>query len=174
MVHGQQAHRRDADPLQVRERGRMHEPRIGATQRRRDLGMALREPFDMQFIEQQVFARMTWTAVSAPVHGLVHDACERRTARAEHDLACPGVEQETLAVETMPPLRLPRTVRAQTIEQSRSGARQSASPEVISVALQRQALQFSLAGVVEHADLDALRMGGEDLERDAGTVPARA
>jgi hypothetical protein len=42
------------------------------------------------------------------------------------------------------------------------------------VALQRQALQFSLAGVVEHADLDALRMGGEDLERDAGTVPARA
>jgi hypothetical protein len=74
----------------------------------------------------------------------------------------------------MPPLRLPRTVRAQTIEQSRSGARQSASPEVISVALQRQAPQFPLAGVVEHADLDALRVGGEDLEHDAGTVPARA
>ena len=92
-------------------------------------------------------------------------------ARRCHDLARPGVEQQLVRVEAQAALRPPGAVGAQPVDQPRRRARQVAVPDVVRARGQGQAAQLAVAGFVEDAELDALRMRREHGDVEAVAVP---
>jgi hypothetical protein len=75
VVNGQQLDGRDAERLQVLERGRVGEPRVGAAQVLAHVRVELREALDVHLVDDQLVQRDVGAAVALPVEaGVDHHA----------------------------------------------------------------------------------------------------
>ena len=160
-MHRQQADRRHAELLQVRNRGLMAQPGIGAAQAGRNLGVQFREAFDVQLVQHGVGQRGVRWLVVTPVKGVIHYPpleCEGGVVGVSHRLPCPSaydiagirVKQQSVGIKTMPHLRLPWAVGPQAIEQAGPGVRQVAMPDVMRAGGEFDAGSFLRAGFIKH------------------------
>ena len=119
LVHRQQAHRRDAESLQVGDRSGLRQTRIASAQQRRYVGMTLSEALHMQFVEDEVFARMRRPTILMPIVVVVHHPRMGRLMpfAAPDDLPRPRIEQQACAIEPLPDRRLPAAVRIEPVEE---------------------------------------------------------
>ncbi|MGY4481780.1 hypothetical protein ACVWWR_000971 [Bradyrhizobium sp. LM3.2] len=85
-----------------------------------------------------------------------------------------GVEQQLVGVEAMPLLGLVGAMHAITVELAGRNVVEIAVPDVLGALRQFDALEFAAALRVEQAQLDLLRVGGEQREIGAASVPACA
>jgi hypothetical protein len=86
---------------------------------------------------------------------------------APQDLARIRVEQQLGRIEALPVVRRPRTVHAIAVDQPRAPAGQQPMPDAIGAGRQPKALLFALAGAIEEAKLDSLRIRRHQCEVDA-------
>ena len=176
LVHRQQAHRRNAESLQVGDRSGLRQTRIAAAQQRRHIRMTLRETLHMQLVEDEVFARMRRPTVLTPIVVVVHHP---RTGRlmpftAADDLPRPRIEQQARTIEPLPDRRLPAAVRIQSVEETGRRAGQIAMPDIAVAARQWPPLQLASCLFVEDTDFDLLCVRREHGEVDPRAVPVRA
>ena len=94
-------------------------------------------------------------------------------AKLSDQLARVGIEQQLVRIETVPVLRLIRTVCAKAVGGAGMRVRQITVPYLIRALGQREAPDFLAAGRIEQAQLDLLGIGGKHGEVDAEAVPAR-
>ena len=197
LVHRQQAHRRDAQALQVGEGSVGAQSRVAAAHRFGHAGVQLGESLDMQFVEHGVGQWRVQRPVVTPIEMVVDDTClqrmpgvvvhvqQRRVPRidaglvaapfeATDDLARIRVEQQLVGVEAVTLVGLPRPAHPQPVHQPRRCVGQVAVPDIVAVARQRRARQLAFAGRVEQAQLDAQRVRRKDREVDAAAVEMRA
>ena len=176
LVHRQQAHRRDAESLQVSDRSGLRQTRVAAAQQRRHIRMTLCETLHMELVEDEVFARMRRSTIPTPIVVVVHYPRTRRLMpfAAADDLPRPRIEQQARTVEPLPDRRLPAAVRIQPVEEPGRRTGQIAMPDIAAAARQRPPLQFASCRFVEYTDFDPLRVRREHGEIDARAVPVRA
>jgi hypothetical protein len=74
-------------------------------------------------------------------------------------------------IEAVPVLRIVGSVSAIAVEQPGTRIRQIAVPHFIGALRQREGLNLPLAGRIEQAKVDALRVGGKHREIGAEAVP---
>jgi hypothetical protein len=192
LVDRQQAQGRDAELLQVCDRGGMREAGKAATQLRRDRHVVHREALDVHLVDHGVGERHARRGVAAPVEAGVADDARFQRVRGvvarigairmggvgaavfveprelALDLARVRVELQLRGVESMADVRLPRPARAQAVELPRP---QPADVPVVDVAAarwQHDARGLVGAGSVEQAQLDARRVRRE--HRDVRAV----
>jgi hypothetical protein len=193
LLHRQQAHRGNAEALQVRDRRVARQPGVGAAQRRGHAGMAHREAAYVQLVEHRVSQRrlrprrrravmrgddarlQRMRAVVARI-GPAGRAVEVLVAPCEgaDDLARVRVEQQLVRVEALAMLRVPRPVRAQAVHEPRRGAGHEAVPHVAAVPRQRNSCDLVLAALVVQAQLDGVRVRRAHGHVDAGLAVPRA
>ncbi len=153
----------------------------------------------MRFIDDGVFPGDVRSRLAAsPVEGLVDDdglrhaagvvtAIERKVlARAAGAIGemriAPyqpsgqppgiGIEQQLVGVEAVAVFGLIGSVNAIAIELSGRNVVQIAVPDILGALRQFDAFEFAAALTVEQAELDLLRVGGEQREIGAPAVPA--
>ncbi len=81
-MHRHQLDRGDAEALQVVDHRRRREPRVGAAQRRRHVGMLQREAAHVEFVDHHVVPRHVGAAVVAPGERRIDDLALRHRMRA--------------------------------------------------------------------------------------------
>ena len=84
------------------------------------------------------------------------------------------IEQQLVAVEAVAALRLVRAVDPVTVALSGNDIVEIAVPDILGAFGQRDAFDLAAALSVEQAQLDLLRMGGEQREVGAPAIPGRA
>ena len=194
-VHRQQLDGGDAEPLQVVDHRRVREPGVGPAQLGRNLGVALGEAPDVQFVDHRLVPGAAQLAVAHPVEeGLLDDAvrhegralhvvahvrtlCEgigmHRLVEADHavERLGVGVEQELGRVAAVAACRLPGAVHPEAVALSRDDRREVAVPAV--PADLREVDAGFAARLVEQAELDAGGDFREQREVGAGAVEGR-
>ena len=85
-----------------------------------------------------------------------------------------GVEQQLVGVEAVAVLGLVGAMHAIAVELAGRDVVEIAVPDVLGALRQLDALEFAAALAVEQAQLDLLRVGGEQREIGAASVPACA
>ncbi len=169
----------------------------GAAERLGDERVALGEPFGVQLVENRPLPGHAWALVAAPGEGGVDDAAlghEFRRAglvvgqvpvavaervavesRAPLDGADVGfgvrVEQQLVGVEAVTVGRVVGSVHAVGVDGAGAGVGEVTVPDLVGVFRQIEALDLLAALVVEDAELDPRRVGGEEGEVDAQAVP---
>jgi hypothetical protein len=88
------------------------------------------------------------------------------------DLFGVWIQQELMVVKAVSVQRIIRTVDAVTVQQSGARFGQIAMPNLVSLFLQGNAMQFSAAAAVEQAQLDFLGVFGEDGEVHSFAIPS--
>ena len=194
-----QLDRRDADALQVIDHGRLRESEVLAAQMLRYAGVPLRETLDVQLVDDRVAPRDARRTHAAPVEcrighaaprhvvgavGRVRDpvvaglgAVQRRVPRdVAGERGRAGIHQQLGRIESMPVRGLVRAVHPVTVQCSRAAeARgQETVPDAAGPGRQCESRDFTAAGGIEEAQLDAGRTGRERREIDAAAGPAGA
>ena len=109
MMHRKQLNRRNAQLAQVLDGGVGAQPKIGAADRFRHVGMALREPLDVHFVDEAVGPSDIRRTVLLPIERSVDHSAERRIGRTVAwvaDDVRPTVAGEQ-AVEGVAPREIP-------------------------------------------------------------------
>jgi hypothetical protein len=190
----EQRQRGDAKCLQMGDRLRLRQARIGAAQRLRHAGQQLAEALDVDLVQHQFATRVAW-----PVGGAGRRTVGSGNARLQRvrrvvtriegatavgvtwgiamllgqpfevadDLARAGVEQQLVRIEAQSCLRRIPSVRAQAIDQTGPGARQTTVEDTVGRPVQGVATQLVRTGGVEQAQLDRLGVLGEHCKIDA-------
>ena len=198
LVHREQLHRRDAERGQVLDGRVGGEAGVGAAQILAHAGMPLREALDVQLVDDGLVPRGLERPVALPVEaGVDDDAAGHRDrvvglvrhlapvrpgrpvregvrglpAHAAVDRLGVGIEQQLGGVEAVSALGCVGAVHAQAVALARADAGEVAVPVEGRPLRQLDAL-FAVV-VVEQAELDPLRMLGEDREVRAAAVPSR-
>ena len=202
LVHRQQAHRGDAQVLQMAQHGGLGQAGVGAAQGGRHAGVQGGAALDMQLAQHGVGQRRARRPVVAPVEAVVHHAGLQRgggvVARVRlqrvvaivaevlgapvelaDDLAGIRVEQQLGMVEAVAAVGPPGAVGAQAIQlagppQWAAGlGAQVAMPDVLRVAGQGGAVGLLAAAGVEQAQRDALGAAAVHGDVQAVAVPVR-
>ena len=120
LVDRQQLDRGHAEVLQVRDRRRVGEPRVGAAQLVGQLGRELGESLDVRFVDDALIVRDARLAYAAPVERVPEHAGAPLTVRAALDAARVRVQQQTVGVERVPgaALRVARAVDPQRVHRT--------------------------------------------------------
>ena len=198
---GKSSMRGDAEPLEMVDHRRRRQPAIGAAQVRRDVLALLGQALDVRLVDDGVVpGDMRPDLAAAPVEGLVdhhrlgHAArivapVERevlaRAAGAIGEMRVApdqpagqplgiGIEQQLVGVEAVAVLGLVGAVNAIAVELAGRYVVEIAVPDVFGALGQFDALEFAPALAVEQAQLDLLRIGGEQREVGPPSVPAGA
>ena len=158
------------------------------------------EAAQMRLVDHGVGPRDVRRAVVRPVEALVgHDAFHhagRAVAAVEREIGARrvhamaeqrvrpfqlagdaprvGIEQQLVRIEAIAALRLIRAVGAVAVEQPDLRVRQVAVPHLVGEFGQRISCDLPLALWIEQAEIDALRVRGEDREVRSEPVPGRA
>ena len=187
LVHRQQADGGDAQALQVGNGRGAAQAQVGAAQRLGHRGHAPGEAAHVQLVEEGVGQRPAWRGVAPPVEAVVDDAGLQgllgvvaqvhllRTATVgpevaavpaelADDLAGPGVQQQLVRVEGVALFGGPGAVGAKAVDQPGPGAGQQPVEHIAAARGQAGAGQRLLAFGVEQAQVDGLRVRGEDGE----------
>ena len=177
VVNRQQFHGRDAQCPKMVDGGGRGEPGIGPAQLHRDVGVALREPLDMDLIYDRVGVGDLRRAVVAPVECVAqdnparHERCRiqvavtvRRTARIAQDFIAPGdvavyrpgvgIEQKLVGVAAESPCRLERSDDPVSVALPRRHSRDETVPDPAVFLLKLELLLLTL--LVEQAQQHAL------------------
>ena len=199
-VDRQQLDRRDAEPAQMVDDFGISERRECAALVRLDVLAELCEPAQMRLVDHGIGPRDVRRPVVSPVEALVgHDAFHhpgcavaaiKREIRARRvhtmaeqrvrpfqlagDTARVGIEQQLVRIEAIAALWLIRAVGAEAIEQPDLRVRQVTVPHLVGEFGQRISCDLPLALWIEQAEIDALRVRGEDREVRAEPVPGGA
>jgi hypothetical protein len=187
-MHRQQAHRSDAQVLQVGEGRVRGQAGVGATVGFGYAGVQLAEAAHMHFVQDAVRPGRGRRGIALPVEAVVHHTGLQRQGAvvapihaqrvvtglaavhvaplelANH-LARIGVEQQLVRVEALPLLRLPRPVGTQAVDQAGTSATEVAVPDIAAARGQDQACGLGTAAVVVQAQLD-----GGGMRREHGEV----
>ena len=158
------------------DRSGLRQTRIASAQQRRYVGMTLGETLHMQFVEDEVFARMRRPTILMPIVVVVHHPRTRRLMpfAAADDLPRPRIEQQARTIEPLPDRRLPAAVRIQPVDEPGRRPGEIAMPHIEAATGQCPPLQFASCRFVEYTDLDPLRVRREHGEIDPRSVPVRA
>ena len=198
-VDGQQRQRGHAETLEMRDRRRLRQPGIGATQRVGDAGQRHRETLDVQLVQHEFRQRTTRTLRGARcgrrrdprlqckcgVVASVEHACAfgmalhvgevfRAPVEAADNLAGIGIKQQFVRVEAIARFRLPGAVRAIAVDQAWLCAGQYAGKYAILGGVQGVSFQFMDAVGIEYAQLNPFRALREHGELDAAIDDMRA
>jgi hypothetical protein len=197
VVDRHQLDRRHAEIAQVGQRGRRHQPRVRPTQVLGHPGMPRGEALDVHLVDHRLVPRRARSPIIAPGEGGVDDDRLRHAGRtvariggqvgvgmadlvAEESVAPldgaversrVGIEQELGGVEAVAGGGLPGALHAIAVADARPRLRQVDVPDVLGLLGHGDA---RLAAVVEQAELDGLRVLGEESEVHARAVPGRA
>ena len=95
-------------------------------------------------------------------------------AQGTQDLLGIGVEQQLVGVESEALQRVIRSVDPVAIEQTRTGFRQIAMPDLVGVLRKHHPMSLLASILVEKAQLDLFRILGENGEIHPFSVPGRA
>ena len=179
---------------------RLGERREGAARVRADLVAQHGEAAQMRLVDDRVGPWNVGRTIVRPVEALVgHDRLDhagRAVAPVEGEVGARrvhpmpeqrvgpfqlageapriGVEQQLVRIEAIAALRLVGPVGTIAVEQPDLRVRQIAVPDFIGAFRQRERRDLPLAGRVEQAEIDALRMRREHREIGAEPVPGRA
>jgi hypothetical protein len=199
-MHRHQLDGGDPELSEVIDNRRRGQPQIGTAQVGRHERMQRRHAFHVQLVDDRLVPRHPRRRVPAPIERARRDHAERRVRsrvqriggavavgalligeqrrmpdRIASDRARVGIEQQFVAVEAQAACRIPGAIDAESVEQSRPGARQVAVPHAVGAFLKGQAHRFeTVAGGVEETEVDRGGVRREDREIDARAVPRRA
>jgi len=173
---------------------------VSAPQLRCDARMPSAETIDVQLVDDGLVPRRARCAHAAPIEGrgyhLALGQLMRIVAPVERQIlalaagfvaevrigpAQPAddglgirIQQQLVGIETQPVFGLVRAVYAIAVQLARLGFRQIAAPYLVGLLAQPDAREFALAGTVEQAQLDLLRVLGKQGEIDPFPVPVSA
>ena len=180
-VHRQQAQRRDAQALVVRQHGGAGHTGEPAALRKRHLRVQRGQGLDLRLVENgfgqrglrprrdgstgaQFGGQIEHTRLGHVLRvvlcvGLIRRvgtvaALQRQRGEWSAERACPGVDQEARRVEALPGLRRPGSVRAQTVKLANAQARHKAVPDTVAAGRQTDARGLGFACGVEQAEFD--------------------
>ena len=192
LVDGEKFDRRDAETLQVLDRGGMRQAGVCSSLILRNVRMSPGEAFDVDLIDDRLVPRCVRVAIASPAEVRIGDDRLRHERRAilvvlrvlriaeevAEDGLVPlylsfhrfavGIEEKLRWIAALAAFRLPRSVDAISIALARSDIRQIAVPDEADHLRQIDAgLNPTL---VEEAQLDTGRHFGEEREIRAGAV----
>ena len=197
-VDREQFQRRYAEPLEVRDHRRLGERSERPAQFWRNVAAQARQAPDVRFIDDGVLPghqrpplrsrrrrlrdhdRLRHDlSVVAPVEGqvLARAAVVKAVVQIARDelsgeLLCVRIQEQLVGIEAMALLGLVRTMDAVAVVLAGADIGQIAVPDVIRPFRQRHTLALATTGV-EQAELDLLRMRGEQREVGAAAVEGR-
>ncbi|MNU90348.1 hypothetical protein D3C71_802130 [compost metagenome] len=198
-VHGQQFQRSGAQVPEVVQQAVVLERGERAPCRFGYLRMQHRQPAHVGFVDHRIFPGHARRTVAPPGErridhrALGHERCavafveaqvlvtmahgvaeqRRRPLQLAHHLPGVGVQQQLVAVETVPGLGRVRAVHAIAVALARAGVGQVAVPYLVGVLGQDDPLHLT-PPLVEQAQLHAGGMAAVEREVDAHPVPGRA
>ena len=167
----------------------MTERFIGAADILRQIGVQIRQPLDVGFINHRLAPRRARRLIAAPVVMQVDHPRLRRYRRAVATignaiaavetfivrqpavyLMAAGVKQQLRRVEAVPLRWVPGPVDAVAVAQARPDIGEPAVPDIAAARGQVDASLIAL--LVKHAEFHPLRVGGKEREIHALTVVA--
>ena len=198
LVNGEQLDRSHAEPTKVLEGRGCDQPRVGAAQRLRDVGVARGKPLHVDFVDDRLVPGDPRRPIATPGEGRIRDDALRRVGRAvpiipaeifggltdrvaEHRIAPDdgtvdgpsiGIEQELRRIEAMTLLGLIRSAHPIAVAQPRTCVGQVDVPDVMRVLRHRDLRYLTAAWLIfEYAQVDTGSVFGEQGEIDAGAIP---
>ena len=202
LMDRQQLDGRHPEILEVADRRVRGQGRVGSAQMRRHVGMARREPLDVDLVDDRLVPRNPrWLVIVTPFEGGIENRGQRRergaVARVRLQVALGmvhgvsihrvvpaqgaadplriGIENHLGRVEAVPGARFVRAAYPVAVQLPRPDAGQIAVPDEVGPLRQRDARLFlRRVGAFEEAQLHTLGMFREDRDVNAGPVPGRA
>ncbi len=201
LLHREELHRGDAEPLEVVDDRRVGEAAVGPAEVLRDIGVAHGEALHVRLVDDEARPDDARALHALPVEAAIHHDAPRHAGSAvavvEGEVRPPaphavgvdrgvevhpavdgtgvGVDQELVGVEAQTARGIVRSVGAQAVERSRAHAPEIAVAHVARLLGERdaRALAIGVPDVVE-ADVDALCPFREDGDVDPLPVPRGA
>ena len=199
-MHRHQLDGRHAQLFQVSDRRRRRQPRISAAQLSGHQGIQLREPFDVQLVDNRLVPGRARRTIVSPRKSRVGGHRQRRKGRVvslverkilalvtepvtKHRIVPTHIatnrfgiriEHDLMRIEAMAPLGLVRSMHAISIELARFDVGQIAMPDHVGMLWQQEPVSF-LLGLrrIEQTKLDLRGVLRKNCEVDTCPIPRR-